>query len=245
MQELMLISNPAKRPSKRRKSTKAASPAQKRARAAFAAAARARSTNPAKRAKRRVKRARTTGVTIMSNPRKRRTKRTAVRARARRRNPISMGRIKPMSLLQPALIGAVGAAAVNTILGKLPIPASAMTGNMKYLTQAAAALALAVIGSKVGGKSALFAQMAEGSLTVTLHQALVEGAGNMGMNLSGINGMGMYLPGRQAMMPSRNANPAMLAGMSSYVSGPGAGRGTPGLQQTVSRNSRGMRGFGF
>lgn len=244
MQELLIV-NPAKRPSKRRKSTKAASPAQKRARAAFAAMARARSKNPAKRRTRSAKRARTTGVTIMSNPRKRHTKRRTVRARARRRNPISVGRLKPMSLLTPALMGAVGAVAVNTILGKLPLPASATTGNMKYITQATAAMLLAVVGSKMGGKSAMMAQMAEGSLTVTLHQAIVDLASGAGMNLSGVSGMGYYLPGRTAVMPSRSSNPAQMAGMGRYLTGPGAGQGTPGLTQSIQNRARGMRGFQF
>lgn len=237
MQELLLI-NPRKRAT-RRKSTKAASPAQKRARAAFAAAARARAGT-----KRKAKRRSTSSaITVMSNPRKRRTHRKhhAVASR-RRHNPISLkgGMAKPLAMLTPALMGALGATTVNTILGKLPLPAAAMTGKMRYVTQGVAAIALAMIAKKVGVKGAMAAQMAEGSLTVTLHQAIVDVAGSAGMNLSG---MGYYLPGMRApAVPSTSANAGQMAmnGMGKYVSGPGS-RGMAG----VSAITRGKGGFGF
>src|SRR5208282_3429778 len=146
MQEILLV-NPARRPSKRSKSAKRASPAQLRARAKFAAAARARSKK---------------GAAVMSNPKRRTSrhtaKRTALRANPaprthhakkrvhhrRRRNPIG-GSTKPMSLLTPALIGALGATTVNTVLAQLSsfLPASLVTGNMSYITRIAASLGLA------------------------------------------------------------------------------------------------------
>lgn len=222
MQELLIV-NPSKRPSKRRKSTKAASPAQKRARAAFAARSRARSGT--KTAKRRTRRA-APALSVMSNPRRRRhVAKASKRASRRRSNPLSMTSVikKPMAMLTPALTGALGAIAVNTILSKLPIPASMNTGKMKYVTQGVAAIALAMIASKVGVKGAMAAQMAEGSLTVTLHDAIKDIASGFGMNLSG---MGYYLPGVGAgrAVPSRAANPGQMAmqGMGKYISGPGA-----------------------
>jgi len=232
MQELLIV-NPARRPAKRRK---AASPAQKRARAAFAARARARSTAPKRRKARR-----TTSLSVMHNPiRKRRTHAKAVHRR-RRHNPISLrsATSKPMALIAPALMGAIGATAVNTILAKLPIPATAMTGKMKYVTQGIAAIALGMIASKVGVKGATAARMAEGSLTVTLHQAIVDIAGGMGMNLSGV---GYYMPGYGAgqAVPSASGSPAQLAGVGAYITG----RGAPSNVVPMAANAgRGLRGF--
>lgn len=238
MQELLIV-NPAKRPSKRRKTRKAASPAQKRARAAFAAAARARAGKKRTSAKRRSKPA--TAITVMSNPKKRRV--------TRRRNPVARagGLLKkPMAMLTPALMGALGATAVNTILGKLPLPAKAMTGKMRYVTQAAAAIGLSMVAQKLGVKGALAAQMAEGSLTVTLHQAITETASGMGMNLSG---MGYYLPGAAtSAVPSRSANSAPMAlnGMGKYLTGPGSAKVTPITSRGLSGVSSIRRGsFGF
>lgn len=233
MQELLIV-NPARRPSKRRKSTKRASPAQRRARAAFAAAARARSSNPKKR---RARRRAAPAISVMSNPRRRRRSVARKVHHRRRRNPLHIGSVKPMSILTPALMGALGGVAVNTILGKLPIPASMMTGRMRYVTQAGAALALAVLGSKLG-KSRYTTQMAEGSLTITLHQAIVDLASGAGMNLSG---MGYYLPGyRPGAVPSPHANAGMMAmnGMGKYVSGPGSRNVVP-----MAAPRQAMRGF--
>lgn len=244
MQEIMLV-NPARRPTKRRK---AASPAQKRARAAFAAASRARSKGA-----------------VMANPRKRRTRKHAKRAsnpvahhrvhhRARRRNPIHARRrrnpiagAKPMSLLTPALIGALGATAVNTILAQVSgsLPATLTTGNMKYVTSIAAALGLAMFASKAGTKHAMLLQMAEGSLTVTLHQAIVDLSGGMGMTLSG-RGMGVYMPGRGAQaVPSAQGNPAQLAGMGAYLTGNGSPAAAIQAARQRAMAPKTMKGFGF
>lgn len=234
MQELLVV-NPSKRPSKRRR--KAASPAQKAARAKFAAMARARSGK--KRTTRRKRKS--TSLSIMSNPSPRRHKRKT--ASRRRRNPSARSTSlvrKPMAIITPALIGALGATAVNTIMAKLPVPASLNTGKMKYLTQGAAAIALGAIASRLGVKGSLAAQMAEGALTVTLHQAITDIAGGMGMNLSG---MGYYLPGRGVSAgPNPAANPARLAGMGKYITGPGAPMNMP---QRAPQTMRGIRSFGF
>lgn len=241
MQELLIV-NPARRPSKRRKSTKPASPAQKRARAAFAAMARARAGKKPRRAAKRKASPKSTSLTIMSNPKRRR--RSVAKTAKRRRNPSARSLMsKPFAILTPALMGALGATVVNTALARLPIPAAMNTGKMKYVTQGAAAVLMSIIASKVGMKGAMANQMAEGALTVTLHQAITEVAGGFGMNLSG---MGYYLPGRGVQsMPSQTARPAQLAGgMGEYVTGPGAARST--VAQFPTRSDRGgMRGFGF
>lgn len=150
---------------------------------------------------------------------------------------------KPMAMITPALMGALGATAVNTILSKLPVPAAAMTGRMRYVTQAMAAIALSTVASKIGMKGSMAAQMAEGSLTVTLHQAITDIAGGMGMNLSG---MGYYLPGigARSAIPSTAANPAQMAmrGVGKYMTGPGA-KGS--MLSGISRQSQKSSGFNF
>ena len=120
MSEILLI-NPKKRPSKR---AKAPSPAQKRARAKFAAAARARSkgavmANPKRRTRRKSARRTTARKANPSRVRyvTRARKANPARRTRRRRNPIGLNASKPLQLLTPALVGALGATAVNTALG--------------------------------------------------------------------------------------------------------------------------------
>lgn len=130
----------------------------------------------------------------------------------------SLGR--PMSMIGPALTGAIGAVAVNAVSARLPLPAMLTSGRVRYVTQGALAIGLGMLASRFGLGAGVAAKMAEGSLTVTLHQALVEIAAGAGVNLSG---MGYYLPGRSASMPSASAapTPRALAGMGKYVTGPG------------------------
>jgi hypothetical protein len=259
MQEIMLV-NPAKRPSKRRKSRKAASPAQKRARAAFAAAARARSrkskehkvmANPKRRRARKANPARRHHHVAVrkSNPARR------VHAR-RRRNPLTIN-AKPLALLTPALIGALGATVVNSVSNYLSpnLPAS-ITGSttLKYLPNIAVALGLAMLGSKMGGKRAMVMQAAEGSLTVTLHQVIVDLSGGMGMTLSGMRGMrgmGVYMPGAGARLPNASGNAGQMAGMNAYLTGHGSPQAAiqAQRQQALLNRARasntGLRGMSF
>lgn len=150
----------------------------------------------------------------------------------------------PVATLKPAAIGAVGAIAVNTAMGRiLPmIPgAPAFTaGRMRYVTQVMGALALAGLASKlrvIGPATA--AKMAEGSLTVTMVDVIRDFAGQAGINLAG---MGYYLPGygvnATAPVPSGSARPARLAGVGQYLTGPGAGSVLPFRRSAMN----GMRG---
>lgn len=130
----------------------------------------------------------------------------------------------PMSMLGGALTGAIGAAAVNTVTARLTpyIPAAMLGGTTRYLTQGAIAIGLGMLASRFGLGSAVAAKMAEGSLTVTLHQALVEAAGRAGLSLGG---MGYYLPGRNAgrAVPSASGSASrQVAGIGKYVTGPGS-----------------------
>lgn len=129
----------------------------------------------------------------------------------------------PFSIVGPALTGAVGAALVNTVLGRLPLPAAAMQGNVQYVTRGAVAIGLGMLASRFGLGSAVASKMAEGSLTITLHDLIVQVSAQAGFPLSG---MGYYLPGRQAIAPAASSAPARMAGMGRYVTGPGSPAGS-------------------
>lgn len=160
---------------------------------------------------------------------------------------------KPMQMITPALIGAVGAVAVNTVISRvfpmlLPVNLQAMfmTGRVRYLTQGAAAIALGMIAQRLGVKASVAAKMAEGSLTVTLADAIRDLSLSMGMPLGG---MGYYLPGRGVMaVPSASGRPGVqlngMNGMNAYVTGPGA---YPGSNVTTLRRGQmaGVGGMGF
>jgi len=255
MQELLIV-NPAKRPSKRKATKRKASPKQIAARKKFAAMARARAgQSPAKRtstrkanpimATKRRKARRSNPVKAHANRVVRRRNPIArVAKRSRRRNPISLGggSMRPMALLKPAFIGALGATAVNTILGKLPLPAAAYDGKMRFVTRGVAAIALGMIASKLGAKSAVAAQMAEGSLTVTLHDAITEFASDAGMALSGFPNptgarLGYFAPGVNAARMGQQR-------VGAYVNGPGSNLGayTTGAGSNVSQLAGRSRG---
>lgn len=222
MGQLLLVGNPAKR----RKSRKAPSAAQMKARAAFAARARARS------------------ITIRQNPVKRRRHHTKV-ARVhhrRRRNPIGGSALRGiMPMLKNAGMQALGATGVEVAVGfALPyLPASMQspvsdTGGinpMYYGMKAAAAIGVGMIGRKfLGGRAA---QVVEGSLTVTMHDALKQFVQGSGMSIT----LGANSPGGQVVGPL----PASQR-LRAYV--PGAPGGTtmlqrqPGMHAYVSAGSR-------
>lgn len=210
--ETIALINPSRR---RRGGRKHRSAAQRRATRRMLAANRAR-RGGSRRRRRHASRA--VGAAVLTNPRRRRS-----RSRRMRRNPISLNvrgiAAKPMQFLAPALTGAVGAIVVNTTLSKLAgagvIPLTLMTGRVRYLTQAGAAIALGMVAQKFGVKSAMARQAAEGALTVTLVDAIKDFAGSAGVTLGG--GMGYYLPARQMTPQGRQ-----LQGIGKYVSGPGA-----------------------
>lgn len=183
-----------------------------------------------------------------SNPSRRRRS-----SRRRSRGMLNLGAGKlsigsalrsPVATLKPAAIGAVGAIAVNTAMGRIlpmiPGAPAFMAGRMRYVTQVMGALALAGLASKlrvIGPSTA--AKMAEGSLTVTMVDVIRDFAGQAGINLAG---MGYYLPGygvnATAPVPGGAARPARLAGVGQYLTGPGAGSVLPFKRS----NMNGMRG---
>lgn len=242
MQELLLV-NPRRRrkASAKKRRSRRRSPAQ---RAAFLKMIGARSSNPKRRRRRASgskRRARRSLVSrIMGNPR-RRSRRSGRRSSARRRNPISLGSAvrHPFAVVGPALTGAVGAVVVNQALARLPVPPMLMTGKVRYLTQAAAAILLGSLAARFVGSGRAAAAVA-GALTITAYDALRDVAAGAGVNLSG---MGYYLPGAGVQaVPSASGNPGAMAGMrgvSAYLTGPGSPRGN-----VVPMNRGGMGRIG-
>lgn len=193
MEQLLLVN-----PSRRRRARKGRTAAQKAATKRMIAANRARHGAPASRTKKRRAKARSHPVAgYFPNPVRRRARRTAthrVRARRYRRNPIGVsGQIVPM--VTDAAMGAVGAIAIKTLIGFLPLPVSMTTGYAKTLVEAVAAVAVGAFGGKILPRR-IARQMAAGSLTVNAYETLkpivapMLPAGN-----TGLAGMGYYSPG--------------------------------------------------
>ena len=207
MQELLLV-NPRKRGAHR----KTRSPAQKAATRRMVAANRARRTGGVKR---RVKRHHSAVAAYAPNPVRRSRARHAIsrvkhHVRRYKRNPAGIsGGISGM--LMQSLQGAAGAIAVNTLLNYIPLPAMMKSGNVKYIAQGVAGILLGVAGRKVM-PARLAANMAVGSLTVTLHDAIKDLAGSMipGVNLGGV---GYYTGGYPThAIPARLSSPVPSRG---------------------------------
>lgn len=126
---------------------------------------------------------------LLVNPRKRRTTRksvakapatrrrrsrsrslTTVRA-TRRRNPIRrMG--NTMDTLKNGAIGATGAVVTEAILSKLPLPASLSTGTGMAVSKALVGVGVGMVVSKVMKNRAMGKAMAEGAVTIALHDTI-------------------------------------------------------------------------
>ncbi len=224
MQELMVLSGNPKRRRGKRKARRSARRGKRRMSALqmkyFGGGARA---NPKKRRSRRRKARHSVAAGVTRSFR--RVRRSASRGGSRLLGGLLRSQTgslsSPMSMLSGALTGAVGAASVNTILARLPLPAMLMAGPQRYATQGVAAIGLGMLAARFLG-AGVATKMAEGALTVTLHQALVELAGRAGVTLGG---MGYYLPGMRApAIPNGSGSASrQVAGLGKYVTGPGAG----------------------
>lgn len=123
---------------------------------------------------------------LLVNPRKRRaTKRRTRRAAPRRktslatvkttsvrryrRNPSPRGL---MTTVKEGAIGATGAIAAEFLLSKLPLPEQFKSGTMQPVAAALASVGVGMLVSKFGKKPALGKAMAQGGVTVALHQSL-------------------------------------------------------------------------
>jgi hypothetical protein len=217
--ELLLVGNPRKRRRGSRKARRRASPAQRRARARFAAMARARShaARPRRRARRHA---------VALNPiRHRRRARHHVARRRFRRNPIRMGGYLRgyVPMLKSAGVGATGAILNDVAYGfalpflpammATPVSASGGMNPAYYLGKIGTAFALGAIGSKVIGSRA--ATMTEGALTVTIRDAIKQ------MLIS----FGIAVPMGAALNPGRVTPPLPISqNLRKYI-GPTAARG--------------------
>jgi hypothetical protein len=138
-------------------------------------------------------------ITVQANPRRRR--RFSINPRRRvRRNPSPRVTVKGITAqVQTAGVGAIGATVVDVAMGYVGpmLPAALLTPTTYPIVKGAAAILLGSVGQMAGlGKWA--PQMAEGSLTVTLH-GLIRSFLPAGMSLGYINsgyvprrGMGAY-----------------------------------------------------
>ena len=231
MQQLLLVGNPARRKTSKRRnpSRRAASPAQKRARAAFARMARARA------GKKRTRRA-SSSLSLRSNPVKRRHARRAnpVHHRRARRNPVSRESMTAITgMLKSAAVQAAGALGVDVAFGfvqsylptSIQTPTDATTGGINYgyyATKGAAAVGIGMLLKKMMG-SARAARVVEGSLTVTIHDAMKQfmtanvPSVTLGMYPQPSSRLGMYTgpTGLRGMNPGKviqMARPAALSG---------------------------------
>lgn len=186
MQELLLVN-----PRGRAKGRKTRTAAQRAATKRLVAFNRARNSPTTKRALKRRVIARARPVAgYFPNPAKRRRSRVGGIARTVRRykrNPSTAPGANITNMLMTSLQGAGGAIAVNTILNYIPLPDMLKTGNMKYLVRGAAAIMLGIAGRRVL-PARVATNMAIGSLTVTMHDAIREVAGNLipGVTLGGV-----------------------------------------------------------
>lgn len=218
--ELLLIGNPAKRK---------ASPAQLRARAAFAAAARARSTK--------------------ANPVKRHRKKHKVRHSGRaRRNPIGGNALRGlMPMIKAAGLGGAGALASDVAYGfalpylpamiQSPLAEGGGINPAYYLGKGAFTVALGVMAKKVLGAKA--ATMTEGALAVLMHDGMKQFLGTTGVSVP----MG-YMPGGRILppLPMGQGQP-LRRGVGKYVSlpramSPGGGNGMRQMGMYVSPRQR-------
>lgn len=224
MQDLLVLSNPSRRRRRKHKAKRRAS--SRRGGRKMSALQRKYFGGGRKRRGRR-------SVAVLANPvKRRRSSRGGRKARRVRRSSGRSGGMlgsflksgggslgKPMSVIGPALTGAVGAVAVHAVTARLPLPPVLLVGKTRFITQGAVAIGLGMLASRFGVVGAGVAtKMAEGSLTVTLTEFIKEIASDNGINLGG---MGVYFPGRQAggALPSASGGAAR---MGKYLTGPGA-----------------------
>jgi len=232
MAEILLV-NPRKRGSKKKR--KKASSTRRRknpVRKKRRTAAQKRATAKMIAANRR----RARGKTRRKNPvRKKRRKKTATKRRrspvrrrrrrvARRRNPaLNMRSIQ--NQLVEAGTGAVGALGLDVVQGYLPIPANLKGGLVGTGVKALLAIGMGVLASNVRiVRPATAAKMANGALTVVLHDELKKQVQNfapgiqMGEYID--NGMGYYASG----YPAGN-----IPGLGEYLEDPTMGTYLPEL----------------
>jgi hypothetical protein len=164
------------------------------------------------------------------------------RRRSYRRNPIGGGRLRAstsgiMAVVTTAAKGAVGATLTDVVMGQLLarniLPAQLIAGNMYPVTKSALAIGLGLLAQALPIRALrdFGVHIAQGSLTVTLNQAMrmyVPASMPMGYYTSGqvlrggrMRGMGRYLNGADDLrqIEIEAAGPAWTAqgAMSRYL----------------------------
>jgi len=224
MPEILLV-NPRKRRKTRRKNPvakKRRTAAQKRATAKMVAANRRRRKNPVARKRRAAPKRRK--VSARRAPVRRR------RRAGRRSNPALSVRSVQNQLME-AGTGAVGALGLDVIQGYLPIPANLKVGLIGTAVKALLAIGMGVAASKVKiVKASTAAKMANGALTVVLHDELRKQVGTFAPGLQlgeylGDDGLGYYGSGYPAGVMNEG-----YGGMGSYL--PELSDDDMGMEQT-------------
>lgn len=148
----------------------------------------------------------------------------------------------PITMLQPAVIGAAGALAVNGVMNYVTmIPDTLKTGNTVYLTRFGIAWLIGMLGHKVPGLSKYANALAQGGMVVAMTDLGKSLALSAGMNLSGTGyaGPGSVVSRGSLPLVSRATLPALPT-----VSQGGADRqGAPFFG--MSGTGRYMRGAGL
>lgn len=151
MAQLMLI-NPRKRGSKKRKTTMAR--------------------------KRRTTTKRRTTSKRRTSPRRVTTRARRSMRRRTRRNPSTRGIKGMMKTVAPSMAGGAGALSLDILMGYLPLPDMVKTGPISYVTKAALALGLGMVAGNFVKKETA-GQLATGALTVVAYNAMKDAAGRM------------------------------------------------------------------
>lgn len=244
MPQVYLV-NPRKRGAARRKSSRKASPAQRAARARFAAMARARSAAPKR------KRARVRKNPVAASPARRSHRRTVKRAMVRRNPMARSGSLMKnvTTALSDAVVAGAGGIGVDLAMGQalkfLPDSAksrSTLDGGvnwMYYGSKAALAIAIGIVGTKytTGKTRELIGKGVHGSLGIQAYEIMRASLPAELLTL------GYYAPaavsqnaGMQGSMPTGQntarlgyyAKPRMVSGMA------GSAGGQIGSQMTMA-----------
>lgn len=128
--------------------------------------------NPRKRRKAPAKRRKTaTKAVARPAPRRRRRAAPARSKRVYRRNPIARGN-NIVTQVKNSAIGAAGALGVDIAFAKLPIPDAMRTGMMAPAARGLVSLGIGMAVGKVMKNKKLGTQLAEGGITVALHDLM-------------------------------------------------------------------------
>lgn len=199
MSELMLITNPRKRGTRKRRTA-----AQKAATRKLVALNKRR-RNPARR--------KTVAKVNPVRRHKRRASTTHARkVRRYKRNPSSRSIVN--STLIPALTAGAGAIGFNALWNFVPVPETFKTGMLQHVAKAVGAIGAGMLAGKVFGRKTA-TELTAGALTVVAYNALKDAVGQVAPSVN----LGYYSAGQPAGVLAYKS-----ASLGEYV-GPGNGMG--------------------